>query len=147
MHHDPTMYLFDPDTEKVINEEIARNYIQKAHKTWKEGMAYIFSIYNQENEFVGFITLRGVVKHSYAKIGFTISKEHRGKGYATAAIQKTLEYAKDILGLKIIEASVHKDNNPSNKVLIKNGFTGIDRKDSLGKFKNNGNYSILQLEF
>ena len=32
MHYDPSMYTFDPDTEKVISEDIAKQYIQKAYK-------------------------------------------------------------------------------------------------------------------
>lgn len=146
MHLDPSIYIFDPDTEKVINEQIAREYIQKAHKTWKEGTTYIFSIYNQNNDFVGFITLRDVIKNSYAKIGFAIAKEYRGKGYVSTAIYKIINYAKERLGIKIIEASVHKDNIPSKKALIKNGFTEIDRGKCLGKFKSDSNYSILQLK-
>jgi len=144
MHYDPSMYTFDPDTEKVISEDIAKQYIQKAYKTWEDGTTFIFSIYNLEKEFVGFITLRDVIKHSYAKIGFAIAKDHRGKGLITAAIQKTIKYAKDVLGLKIIEASVHKDNIGSQKALVKNGFTKIDRNDCIGKFKNDNNYSIYQ---
>jgi len=146
MHHDPSIYTFDPDTVKVINEEIARKYIQKAHKTWKEGTTYIFSVYNQNKEFVGFITLRNIVKNSHAKIGFAITKDHRRKGYVTAAIQKIIEYAKDVLELKVVEASVHKDNIRSQKALIKNGFLRIDRKNCIGKFKKDLNYEILQIK-
>lgn len=143
MHLDPSIYTFDPDTEKVSDEEIAKNYIQKAHQTWQEGTTYIFSIYNQENEFVGFITLRDVIKDLFAKIGFAIAKEQRGKGYVTAVIKKTLEYAGDILGIKTIEASVHIDNIPSQKALLKNRFVKIDRQNCIGKFKNNNHYSIF----
>lgn len=146
MHHDPSMYTFDPDTEKVINEKIAKRYIQKAKKTWQKGTTFIFSIYNRTSEFVGFITLRGVIKNSYAKIGFAIAKEHRRKGYVTSAIRECIKYAKIKLRIKTIEASVHEGNIPSQKALIKNGFIDIDRKNSLGKFKKDKNYSIFQLK-
>ncbi|MBI2617323.1 GNAT family N-acetyltransferase [Candidatus Gottesmanbacteria bacterium] len=144
MHHDPTMYTYDPDTEKVITEEIAGKYIRKAHKIWQEGTTYVFSIHNKENEFVGFITLRDVIKNSYAKIGFAIAKEQRKKGYVTAAIGELIKFATEILKLDIFEAYVAEENIASLKALSKNGFVTIDPENSVGKFKPRENFIVLQ---
>ncbi|MGZ5472077.1 MAG: GNAT family N-acetyltransferase [Nitrososphaeraceae archaeon] len=57
-----------------------------------------------------------------ANIGYWIGKQYHGKGIATECIKLVVNYAFDLLDLEEILAYVFPDNNPSIRVLEKNGF-------------------------
>ncbi|MCH4008972.1 GNAT family N-acetyltransferase [Companilactobacillus sp.] len=59
------------------------------------------------------------------EIGFVISKEFRGHGYATEAIQVLLDYSFKILHLSEVWASVKVDNMAPQSILTKMGFKYI----------------------
>lgn len=56
-------------------------------------------------------------------IGFALLPEHEGKGYAYEAAAATMEYAKNVLGLKKIAGITVTYNKPSIRLLEKIGLT------------------------
>lgn len=61
-------------------------------------------------------------------IGYAIAKKYRGKGYATIFLNKLIEEAKKLnISEKIL--TVEKYNNPSKRVIEKNGGIIIDEND------------------
>ena len=54
-------------------------------------------------------------------IGYSIRKDFRGMGYATAGLSLTLEIAKQIIPEEEIYLRVNKDNFASQKVMLNNG--------------------------
>ena len=66
---------------------------------------------------------------SKVQIGYWLSKEYRGHGFATEAAQTVVRIAK-LLGHKYLTASHFLDNPASGRVLRKAGFrpTGVIRK-------------------
>lgn len=144
MHQDLTMYRYDPETEKVTTEEIARKYVKNSDRGWKKGKTFIFFIYNDSGDFVGFVTLRSVIKNSHCKLGFAIANEHRSQGYATAAITEVLHFAKNKLGIKVMEAAIHRENIPSQRCLHKNGFDRVPLTQARNSFKEREDYLIMQ---
>ena len=88
----------------------------------------VFIMENLENqEFVGY----GVVRHvefqpgREIEIGYTISQEHWGKGYATEAALGFVEYAATALKVTALVAYTNEANTASNRVLEKCGFRRI----------------------
>ncbi len=81
-------------------------------------------VLSDEGEYVGVFNLRhclnDALREGAGHIGYCISKEYRGKGYATRGLALTLDKARQI---NIHEAylSVNKDNPASLRVQIKNG--------------------------
>ena len=65
--------------------------------------------------------LTDTLREGAGHIGYSISKEFRGKGYATEGLRLTIEIAKEIVPEEEIYLRVNKDNAASQKVMIKNG--------------------------
>ncbi|MCL2826353.1 MAG: GNAT family N-acetyltransferase [Eggerthellaceae bacterium] len=57
------------------------------------------------------------------ELGYNLMKEQWGKGYATEAARRILDFATDELGIATFHASHATDNTASGNVLSKLGFT------------------------
>ena len=56
------------------------------------------------------------------KVGYTLAREHWGKGYATEAVSRLLDHAFGALGLHRVCAVVDQENAPSAAVLERLGL-------------------------
>ena len=65
--------------------------------------------------------LTEALKTGAGHIGYSIRKEHRGKGYGTKGLAMTLEIARQIVPEDEIYLRVLKNNIPSFKVMLNNG--------------------------
>lgn len=65
--------------------------------------------------------LTDALREGAGHIGYSISKEFRGKGYGSEGLKLTIEFAKEIVPEDEIYLRVNKDNAASQKVMIKNG--------------------------
>ncbi len=72
---------------------------------------------------IGMIDIDSVNKK--ANIGYWIGTQYQGKGIVTECIKLVVNYAFDALKLEEILAYVFPDNNPSIRILEKNGFEKI----------------------
>jgi RimJ/RimL family protein N-acetyltransferase len=57
-----------------------------------------------------------------AEIGFTLSREHQGKGYASEAVARLLDYAFGALNLHRVVAISDQENKPSVALLERVGM-------------------------
>lgn len=57
-----------------------------------------------------------------AELGYWLSEEHWGKGFATEAVQALVPYAFEVTGLRRLQACVYDTNVASARVLEKAGF-------------------------
>ena len=55
-------------------------------------------------------------------IAYNLGKKYWGKGYATEAMRRVMEYGKDVLGIKEIIAAHAIENTLSERVITKLGF-------------------------
>ncbi|MGV3464988.1 MAG: GNAT family N-acetyltransferase [Heyndrickxia sp.] len=98
--------------------------VQKIEKA-KKDMEYNFGIFKMDNdELIGTIGLFRILRDPLqsAIIGYSLSKNHNGKGYATEAVKLVVDYAFSTLKLHRIEAGVMPHNIGSIRVLEKAGF-------------------------
>ncbi|SEA25042.1 Predicted acetyltransferase [Lachnospiraceae bacterium NK3A20] len=65
--------------------------------------------------------LTDALRKGAGHIGYSISKEHRGKGCGTEGLRLTLQIAREIVPEEEIYLRVNKDNIASQKVMIHNG--------------------------
>ena len=84
----------------------------------------VFSIVeNSSNSLVGLIGLHKIDQYNgNAELGYFLSPEHWGKGYATEAVSLAADYAFSWLHLRKLYARVFETNLASIRVLEKNGF-------------------------
>jgi ribosomal-protein-alanine N-acetyltransferase len=102
-----------------------RRRLKKFTSGWRDGATYPFLIFTQEDEsLVGGITLsnvrRGVAQTG--SVGYWVGKRFARNGYMAEAVQLTLGFAFDTLGLHRVEAACLPSNTPSRSLLLKSGF-------------------------
>jgi RimJ/RimL family protein N-acetyltransferase len=77
----------------------------------------------QTGEFVGDLAMKvDASEHYQAEIGYTFSREHQGKGYATEAVCRLLDYAFEDQDLHRIVAIVDCENERSIALLERLGM-------------------------
>lgn len=132
--------------EDFYTEEYQKIRLQQALKKTDEGQLYAFGIFlKATDKLIGDISLtqiaRGDIQSCYT--GFTLDKEHNGKGYTTEALQLVVDFAFKELKLHRIEAGAMPDNIASIRVLEKVGF----KKEGIAKenLKINGKWTDHQI--
>ena len=59
------------------------------------------------------------------EIGYGITEENQGKGYATEAVEAVLDWALNQSGIRQVEAETEWENRKSQRVLEKCGFSPL----------------------
>ena len=78
---------------------------------------------NESGETVGIIDLMNFSpQHSRAEVGIVIMKPHRHKGYATAAMEKLVAYARQTLHLHQLFLVAECENESRLQLFEKLGF-------------------------
>ncbi len=97
---------------------------------WESGEALVLAITHPDEGLVGAVGLHLRRVHARAILGYWVGVPYWGRGYATEAARRVLDYAFDEMGLNRVEAS-HMTRNPaSGRVMQKLGmqFEGIRRE-------------------
>ena len=59
------------------------------------------------------------------EVGYGITEENQGKGYATEAVEAVLDWALNQSGIRQVEAETEWENRKSQRVLEKCGFSPL----------------------
>ncbi|MEK4141744.1 MULTISPECIES: GNAT family N-acetyltransferase [Paenibacillus] len=135
----------DPEVTKFMNinsfteESQAVEMIKILNNLSLESKAIRYSIIELEsNRIIGSCGYNSIdSSNAKAEIGYDISKDYWGEGYAPEAIQSLMDYAFNTLNFNRIEAKVEPENNNSIRVLQKLNYTfeGTMRKCEMSKGK------------
>lgn len=118
---DSSFYTYEG--QKEILTESFRQFI--------DGTSIDLGIFKDE-KLIGKIKLSnivyGILRNAF--VGYSIDKEHQGKGYMKEALNTVCSYAFEEMGLHRLEASTLMDNSRSQGVLKACGFNelGISKK-------------------
>ena len=128
--------------------------IENDTSLWGEGVTNVpYSRYtlhdyiaNEQGQTVGIIDITDFdPRHRRAELGVVIQCQHRGKGYAKAAILEVIAYAREILHLHQLYLYVDTQNVISLEIFKKSGFTcSAELKDWLLKGENYKNAVLMQ---
>lgn len=123
---------FEPARDNSFYEvEVQRKILIESYKQLMIGTGMDLGIYLKD-KLIGKIKVSNIVHGVFksAFIGYSIDKEHEGKGYMKEAVLLVEKYCKQYLDLHRLEASVLVDNIKSKRVLLKSGFEeiGINKK-------------------
>ena len=130
-----------------------RRRLRRFTENWNAGDAYPFFILNRETDgLLGGITLsnlrRGVTQA--ATVGYWIGLPYTRRGHMAEAVSLVLDYAFDDLRLHRVEAACLVHNEPSEKLLLKLGFTaeGVARQYLCidGRWQDHRTFGILQAD-
>ena len=122
LHSDPLVlqFLHEP---LVTTEEEAREIIKKIIiPQYKLNLGRWALHTRDNNKFIGWCGLKYNAPTDETDLGYRLSNEAWGKGYATEAAEYTLQYGFDTLQLKRIIAHAHVQNTASINVLEKLGM-------------------------
>ncbi len=81
----------------------------------------------KDGTHIGELSFKGIDLNGAAEIGYGISTEYKGKGYATEAVSAIVRWAIQQLGVARIEAETEFENAASQRVLEKCGFIATGR--------------------
>ena len=107
----------------------ARANIERAARAWEERTWAVFRIVDAATgKVVGGVNLR-MGDHRMGEISYFLRASARGRGLATRAVRLVAAWAFDELGLERIELRVHPENEASQRVAERTGFTreGVER--------------------
>jgi RimJ/RimL family protein N-acetyltransferase len=116
---------FPDRTSAVVTLSDAQNRIRVFMSQHKAGDLYSFGIWSKESgECLGDITLRRLSRGKpYAEVGYYLSDQAEGRGYATEALQGIARYAFQDLRMESINLRCTVDNERSKRVAERSGFT------------------------
>jgi len=83
----------------------------------------IWMIEDKSGTRVGDLSFKGLEPDGSAEIGYGILEPHQGKGFATEAVDAAVSWALTQPGVRRVEAETDPDNEASQRVLEKCGFT------------------------
>ncbi len=126
-----------PDFCELIRDKMASPYAKYDHAfpTDDKGLTEVLKFFagsddfwaleeKSEGKIIGFISLNYVDEYS-RNLGYCLHTSWHGKGYASEAAGRMIEYAKDELGLKKLVTGTAEENLPSVKLLNRLGFTRV----------------------
>ncbi len=119
-----------PRPAKYFNYESFKNLMNEILLEQLNGECYMCIVRDKSGKMVGRVNLSSIRGHNSkrAELGYRISENEQGKGYASEAIRLILGEGAEKLDLKIIEAGTSTTNIGSQKVLFKNGFEQVGRE-------------------
>jgi [ribosomal protein S5]-alanine N-acetyltransferase len=144
MDYEIAKYLYEVPYPYKIDD--ALKFIKSSYEYFKLPKAITFGI-EYKNTLESKLLLAGTIGikdidyvNKKANIGYWIGKHYQGKGIATECIKLVVNYTFDELKLEEISAYVFPNNNPSIRVLEKNGFiktTKVNRYHPLSNIYTN----------
>ncbi|HEX6171826.1 MAG TPA: GNAT family N-acetyltransferase [Chitinophagaceae bacterium] len=127
----------DSEINKYLDRQIsntiddARNFISKVNENISKNDSLYWAItLSDKNILVGTICLFAFSDENYkCEIGYELLTNFQGQGIMKEAVEKVIDYAFNTIKVKKIEASLHRDNQSSIKLLEKLSFRNSNEPD------------------
>ena len=144
-----TEYLLWYEHESVA---FTAKYLKYLQSQYRRGEYFDWALVNKaQNKMIGtcgFVSFD--TSNNSAEIGYVISDAYWGRGYATEAVRRVIEYGFEELGLNRIVARHIVGNDRSGRVMQKCGmqFEGIQRRAMYikEKYRDIAQYAVLRTD-
>lgn len=133
--------LIEREIPKNLNQ--AEGFIQTCLDEFEnKNRVFWAMISNDYNQLIGTIVLHKIdLAKNYAEIGYELNPDYHEEGYMSEAIKTVLEFGKNDMELKTIEAYTHHNNTASIALLEKYDFVlQTDKHDD--EIENNRIYQL-----
>jgi len=118
--------------ENCLEQDYFERRINGLRHNWANDKSYSFLIFKQGDESIGGMNINHICRGSaqYGSLGYWIDEGHQGQGYMREALQLTIKFAFDHLGLHRLNAACLTDNERSKNLVQRAGFKeeGLARK-------------------
>ena len=107
------------------------NPLKRNIAAWEREEGFSFSIVSKIDAYklLGRISIRKTIEEDQWDVGFWTHPEEQGKGIMTEALNAVLTFGFDTLRAESITAAYAVWNKASGRVLEKNGFLFVERKE------------------
>jgi ribosomal-protein-alanine N-acetyltransferase len=104
--------------------EQTREFLQKiiTDYAFRPGTGRWAMFSKEDQQFIGSFAIIPVEGSDKLQLGYALTKNNWGRGYATESVRGGLHYALHKLNLPEIAGITYPENIPSQNVLLKNGF-------------------------
>jgi len=127
----------DVEINKYLDRQVsntiddARNFINKVNENINKNDSLYWAItLSDRNILVGTICLFGFSdENGKCEIGYELLTNFQGQGIMKEAVEKVINYAFNTIKVQKIEASLHRDNQSSIKLLDKFSFRNSNEPD------------------
>ena len=128
----------DGEINKYLDRQLsntiddARNFINKVNENIHKNDALYWAItLSDRNILVGTICLFGFSdEHNKCEIGYELLTNFQGQGIMKEATEKVIDHAFNTIRVQEIDAFIHKDNQPSIRLLEKLSFRNSHATDN-----------------
>jgi [ribosomal protein S5]-alanine N-acetyltransferase len=112
------------DRDPPTRPEDAEAFIKKIKAGIDGNDSYYWAISRKEEPgLVGTMCIWNIsVDRKKGEIGYELLPDMQGKGLMQEAIGRLIRFAFDVIGLELLEAYTHKENEASTRLLLKFGF-------------------------
>ena len=105
-------------------EADARAFLLYRHDAVLAGVDAPFAVVSADDRVLGSVALMAIEWADLrAEVGYWLAREARGHGHATRAVRLISEWGFGVLGLERIELRAATDNQASQRVAERSGFT------------------------
>ncbi len=126
----------DPEVNRHINRKLVSSkeealaFVEKIDRAFAEKSSYYWVISEKgKGKMMGGICLWNFSEdRTKAEVGYDLSPACHGMGIMSEAMRAVLDFGKNTLDLRLIEAFTHWDNAPSRKLLERHGFSLVEGK-------------------
>jgi ribosomal-protein-alanine N-acetyltransferase len=131
-------FIERPENRKTKNKADALKFIEKIITEIENNKSISWEITFINNpKMIGSICLWNFSNNlKTAEVGYALNPEFQNQGIMHDAINCVIDYGFNKLNLDKIEAFTHSKNEPSKRLLEKNGFTFIDHRMDEGNASN-----------
>lgn len=111
--------------EDLKNEKLSEDYFYNFQKKLKEEKQEYSLAILKDDLMIGEIVMHNFDLHGGVEIGFRIAKKFQQKGYAVESANALINYIFYDLALPIVKGKCYKENEKSNNLFVKLGFSKI----------------------
>lgn len=135
MYSDASIYRYRPGMPRNSLPLVVK-VIKRFRQSMEKGETVAFTVFDKrENGMaVGLVEVFNVdARVEQVEIGYTVIPRYQNRGIAAAAIGSITDYLIWEIGFNRVRATVHVDNQASQKALLKNGYT-LEGRERQGEF-------------
>lgn len=126
--------IFKLHSNKEVNQIITREgpknlndsdaFIQTCSDKFEKEESVLWALQLiDSDQIIGTIAFQNIdAENSYAEISYELNPDFQNEGFMNEAMTPVLDFGKNTISLKTIEAFTHEDNNPSIALLGKHQF-------------------------
>jgi RimJ/RimL family protein N-acetyltransferase len=140
--NEPNIMQYFPNTVPLKMERVQALIERQLTQYEEYNLGWWAVVPDGQPDLIGWNGLQYLPETEEVEVGYLLSKQFWGRGYATEGARAALQFGFETLGLGQIIGLTHPDNKASQNVLLKCGLEYVEQKEYFGMLVNR--YQILK---